>query len=228
MIQHIDAYMSLLAKRRESKPENFRHSLVLLSSEFYTKLNVEWKSIIEADKEAESSFDVLGFECPADWIEYGCGGRPGWGQPWWLYTQLLIPCCVGEPDGHWILCKVDLLDRHISICDPTGAKKKSNYGERFKQVMPLRQLIPSIMNKCGFYSNRGEVPRGSIFSVGRQIIPQQVDNCSCGVFICKYAETAIVKSADWNWGQKDMPKFRKEIAFDIYNNSVSFKSPKDL
>ncbi|KAK0601324.1 hypothetical protein LWI29_023204 [Acer saccharum] len=166
---HIDAYMSLLAKRRESDPDNFRHSLVLLSSEFYTKLNVEWKSIIEADKEAETSFDVLGFDCPPDWIEYGCGGRPGWGQPWWLYTQLLIPCCVGEPDGHWILCKVDLLDRHISICDPTGAKKKSNYGERFKQVMPLRQLIPSIMNKCGFYSNRGEVPRGSIFSVGRQL-----------------------------------------------------------
>ncbi|KAK0580008.1 hypothetical protein LWI29_034962 [Acer saccharum] len=74
---HIDAYMSLLAKRRESEPENFKHILVLLSSEFYTKLNVEWKRIIEADKEAESSFDILGFECPPDWIEYGCGGRPG-------------------------------------------------------------------------------------------------------------------------------------------------------
>ncbi|TXG56764.1 hypothetical protein EZV62_018077 [Acer yangbiense] len=78
---HIDAYMSLLAKRRESESENFRHSLVLLSSEFY----------------------------------------------------LLIPCCVGEPDGHWILCKVDLLDRHISICDPTGAKKKSNYGAKYHE-----------------------------------------------------------------------------------------------
>ncbi|TXG60736.1 hypothetical protein EZV62_012099 [Acer yangbiense] len=173
---HIDVYMSLLVKRRESEPENFRHSLVLLSSEFYTKLNVEWQRIIEADKEAKSSFDVLGFECPPDWIEYGCGGRPGWGQPWWLYTQLLIPCYVGEPDGHWILCKVDLLDRHISICDPTGAKKKSNYGVKYHE---------------------------------------------------EYAETAIVKSADWNWGQKDMPKFRKEIAFDIYNNSVTFKSPID-
>ncbi|KAK0601048.1 hypothetical protein LWI29_020875 [Acer saccharum] len=193
-----------------------------------TKLNVEWKRIIEADKEAESSFDALGFDCPPDWIEYGCGDRSGWGQPWWLYTQLLIPCCVEEPDGYWILCKVDLLDHHISICDPTRAKKKSNHGERYKQVMPLRRLLPSIMNKCGFYSNKGKIPRGSMFSVGRQITPHQVDSCSCGVFICKYAETAIVKSADWNWGQKDMPKFRKEIAFDIYNNSVTFKSPIDL
>ena len=107
--------MSLLAKRRESDPENYRHSLVLLSSEFYvsltiklhnvsslefqlsltnncrlfqTKLNVEWKRIIEADTEAESSFDALTYECPADWIEYACGDRPGWGQPWWLYTQV--------------------------------------------------------------------------------------------------------------------------------------------
>ncbi|KAK0572397.1 hypothetical protein LWI29_031051 [Acer saccharum] len=163
---HIDEYMSLLEKSRESDPENFRHSFVLMSSEFYIKLNVEWKRIIEADKEAESSFDALGFECPPDWIEYGCGDRPGWGQPWWLYTQLLILCYVGEPDGHWILCKVDLLDRHISICDLTRAKKKSNHGEHYKQVMPLRRLLPSIMNKCGFYSNRGEIPRGSMFSVG--------------------------------------------------------------
>ena len=140
--------------------------------------------------------------------------------------QLLIPCCVGEPDGHWILCKVDLLDRHISICDPTGAKKKSSHGQRFNQVMPLRRLLPAIMNRSGFYSNRSEVARGSMFSVGRQIIPQQVDNCSCGIFVCKYAETAIVKLADWNWGQKDMARFRKEIAFDIYNNSVTFKSPR--
>ena len=140
--------------------------------------------------------------------------------------QLLIPCCVGEPDGHWILCKVDLLDRHISICDPTGAKKKSSHGQRFNQVMPLRRLLPAIMNRSGFYSNRSEVARGSMFSVGRQIIPQQVDNCSCGIFVCKYAETAIVKLADWNWGQKDMARFRKEIALDIYINSVTFKSPR--
>ncbi|KAK2638661.1 hypothetical protein Ddye_026456 [Dipteronia dyeriana] len=54
--EHVDAYMSYLAKRQESDLNNYRHNLVLLSSEFY------------------------------DWIDYGCGNRPGWGQPWWLYT----------------------------------------------------------------------------------------------------------------------------------------------
>ncbi|KAK3222171.1 hypothetical protein Dsin_009196 [Dipteronia sinensis] len=154
--------------------------------------------IIEVDNEAESSFDALASECPQDWIEYGYGNRSGLGKPWWLYTQLLIPRCVGEPDGHWILCKVDLLDRHISICDPTGAKKQNNQGERFRQVMPLRRLLPSILNKCGFFTKRSQKPRGSLFTVGRQMIPQQVDKCSCGVFICKYAKMAIVKTADWN------------------------------
>ncbi|KAK4834330.1 hypothetical protein QYF36_020886 [Acer negundo] len=198
---HIDAYMSLLAKRMESDPEEYRHSFVLLSSEFYTKVKVEWNRIIEADNEAGSSFNAVEYECPADWIEYGLGNRPGWGRPWWLYTQLLISCCVGEPDGHWILCKVNLLDHHIGIFDPTAIRKKKNPFERFKQVMPLQRLLPSVMNRCGFFSNGCEKPRGSIFTVGvssNPKIPQQVDDCSCGVFIYKYAETAVVKKADWS------------------------------
>ena len=142
--------------------------------------------------------------------------------------QLLIPCCVGEPDGHWILCKVNLLDRHIGIFDPTGSKKKNMPFERFKQVMALRRLLPSIMNRCGFFLSRSEKPRGSMFTVGvssNPKIPQQVDDCSCGVFICKYVETAVVKKANWSWNPKEMADYRKELAFQIYHNSVAFKSP---
>ncbi|KAI9160554.1 hypothetical protein LWI28_009322 [Acer negundo] len=40
---HIDAYMSLLAKRMESDPEKYRHSFVLLSSEFYVCLIISWE-----------------------------------------------------------------------------------------------------------------------------------------------------------------------------------------
>ncbi|KAK2661752.1 hypothetical protein Ddye_000326 [Dipteronia dyeriana] len=102
-----------------------------------TKLNLAWKKILETDNKAESSFDALVFQCLQDWIEYGFGNRPGWGQPWWLYTQLCVPCCVGEPDGHWILCKVDLLDHHITIFDPTGAKTKSIQVELFRWIMEV-------------------------------------------------------------------------------------------
>ncbi|TXG52690.1 hypothetical protein EZV62_021859 [Acer yangbiense] len=76
---HVNAYMSLLAKRMESDPDEYRHSFVILSSEFYRKVKVEWNRIIEADNEAGSSFDALEYECPADWIEYGRGNTPGWG-----------------------------------------------------------------------------------------------------------------------------------------------------
>ncbi|KAK0588810.1 hypothetical protein LWI29_005803 [Acer saccharum] len=75
-IQHINEYMSLLAKRRESDPDDYRHSLILMSSEFYTKLNVDWKRIIEVDNKAQSSFDALAYEYLSDWIEYGCGKKP--------------------------------------------------------------------------------------------------------------------------------------------------------
>ncbi|KAK2638395.1 hypothetical protein Ddye_026190 [Dipteronia dyeriana] len=196
-----------------------------------TKLNLAWKKILETDNEDESSFDALAFECLQEWIDYGFGNRPGWGQHWWLYTQLYVPCCVGEPDGHWILCKVDLLDHHITIFDPIGAKTKSIQVEHFRQLMLLRRLLSSIMNKYGFFSNRSEKPRGVVFTVlvsSNQMIPQQVDKCSCGVFICKYAETSIFKKGNWKWGQKEMNDFRKEMASQIYNNSVPYKSPIDL
>ncbi|TXG74132.1 hypothetical protein EZV62_002711 [Acer yangbiense] len=78
-VRHIDAYMSLLVKMMESDPDEHRHS--------YTKVKVDWNRIIEADNEVGFSFDALAHECSVDWIEYGCGNRPGWGQPWWLYTQ---------------------------------------------------------------------------------------------------------------------------------------------
>ncbi|KAK4835886.1 hypothetical protein QYF36_015769 [Acer negundo] len=46
------------------------------------KLNAEWKQIIQVDNDDKSSFDALAYECPLDWIEYGRGNKPGWGQPW--------------------------------------------------------------------------------------------------------------------------------------------------
>ncbi|KAI9160125.1 hypothetical protein LWI28_005316 [Acer negundo] len=120
--------------------------------------------------------------------------------------QLLIPCCVGEP----VLCQVNLLDHHIGIFDLIATMKKKNPFERFRQVMPLRRLLPSVMNRCGFFWSKSEKPRGSIFTVGvssNPKIPQQVDDCSCGVFICKYVETAVVKKVDWSWGQKEMADY---------------------
>ncbi|KAI9160353.1 hypothetical protein LWI28_007364 [Acer negundo] len=40
-----------------------------------TKLNVEWKRIIEADNEAKSSFNAFAYECLPNWIEYDCGDK---------------------------------------------------------------------------------------------------------------------------------------------------------
>ncbi|KAK2658172.1 hypothetical protein Ddye_004705 [Dipteronia dyeriana] len=113
MKQHVDAYMSNLAKRQESDLDNYRYSLILLSSEFY------------------------------DWIDYSYGNRPGWRQPWWLYTQ---------------------------------SKDKINSSHAFQATNALRRLLPSIMNKYGFFSNRSEKPRGDVFTISvssNQMIPQQ-------------------------------------------------------
>ncbi|KAK0577975.1 hypothetical protein LWI29_003153 [Acer saccharum] len=212
--QAVDANVSIEQEVSPSGRQKEVDEEGLVSGDLTTKVKVEWNRIIEADNEAGSSFDALEYECPEDWIEYG---------------RVVDSVLCGGTRRHWILCKVNLLDRHIGIFDPTASKKsKKNPFERFRQVMPLRRLLPSIMNRCGFYSSRSEKPRGSMFTVGvssNPKIPQQVDDCSCGVFIAKYAETAIVKKADWNWDQKEMADYRKELAFQIYINSVVFKSP---
>ncbi|KAK3225547.1 hypothetical protein Dsin_005409 [Dipteronia sinensis] len=103
--EHIDAYMSLLCKLCE-----------------------EWKKFQPyEDAPLTGEFDALSYKCPTDWLLYASGDKPGWGTCWSSVRYLLVPCAVGDPDGHWILCVIDLEKRTVCIYDPLHLSEEDSH-----------------------------------------------------------------------------------------------------
>ena len=135
------------------------------------------------------------------------------------FLQLLVPCAV---DGHWILCQVDLLNQKVGIYDPLY--KISKIANRRKQIAPLLNFIPAILQCSGYFQEKGIPPKGNKFAVQHSIppkkLPAQLDDDSCGVFICRYADMLMRIKCFWGWGTKNVPQLRKEMALGIFANSV--------
>ncbi|KAK2642137.1 hypothetical protein Ddye_023900 [Dipteronia dyeriana] len=153
------------------------------------KLSEEWKKFQPSeDAPLSCEFDPLKYKCPTDWILYVAGDKPWWGTAWSTIKHLLVPCVVGDPAGHWILCDIDLEKRCVYIYDPLH--KTTNIEKRVKQITPLLHLIQAILQAYIYFDKRGIAPDGMIFVVEQSIpkkLPTQLDNDICGVFTCRYA-----------------------------------------
>ncbi|KAK3211389.1 hypothetical protein Dsin_016095 [Dipteronia sinensis] len=125
----------------------------------------------------------------------------------WLSNELLVPCAVGDPDGHWILCVIDLEKRTVCIYDPLHRQKK--IPTRRKQITPLLRFFPVILQESGYYQQKGIQPNGSMFAVQQSIpkkLPAQMDNDSCGVFICRYTDMLMRHKSFWGMGNQECPR----------------------
>ncbi|KAK3230067.1 hypothetical protein Dsin_001948 [Dipteronia sinensis] len=154
------------------------------------KLCEEWKKVQSSeDAPLTCAFDALSYKCPTDWLLYASGDKPGWGTCWSSVRYLLVLCAVGDPDEHWILCLIDLDKRNVCINDPLHRQKKIDTCQ--KQITPLLCFIPAILQQSGYFQQKGIPPNGEMFSVHQSIpkkLPEQLDNDSCGVFICRYTD----------------------------------------
>ncbi|KAK3225466.1 hypothetical protein Dsin_005328 [Dipteronia sinensis] len=187
------------------------------------KLCEEWKKFQPyEDAPLTGEFDAPSYKCPTDWLLYASGDKPGWGTCWSSVRYLLVPCAVGDPDGHWILCVVDLEKRTVCIYDSLHCQKK--IPTRRKQITPLLRFIPVILQESGYYQQKGIQPNASMFTVQQSIpkkLPAQMDNDSCGVFICRYTDMLMCHKSFWGWGTKNVPGFREEMALELFANSVA-------
>ncbi|KAK3229741.1 hypothetical protein Dsin_001622 [Dipteronia sinensis] len=190
------------------------------------KLREEWKKFQPSeDAPLTGELDALSYKCPTDWLLYASGDKPGWGTCWSsvrYISILLVPCAVGDPDGHWILCVIDLEKRTVCIYDPLHRQKK--IATRRKQITLLLRFIPVILQEFGYYQQKGIQPNGTMFTVQQSIpkkLPTQLDNDSCGVFICRYTDMLMRHKCFWGWGTKNVPWFREEMALEIFANSVA-------
>jgi sentrin-specific protease 1 len=50
-------------------------------------------------------------------------------------------------------------------------------------------------------------------------IPQQTNSNDCGVFMCLFADY-VSRDAPYEFGQADMPAFRRQIVISILDNNL--------
>ncbi|KAK3205432.1 hypothetical protein Dsin_019478 [Dipteronia sinensis] len=95
---------------------------------------------------------------------------------------------------------------------------------RLKDIRALLYLLLSLLKHAGYYKKMKMDPHANPFivqSMHFELIPQQDDGYSCGVFLMKYVEL-ILAGVKTSWksvfGQKGIKDIRKAIAIDIYTN----------
>ncbi|KAK3185118.1 hypothetical protein Dsin_032404 [Dipteronia sinensis] len=204
-----------------------------------TNLNIKWaiemdtleamrkiEKFEQAEKERRQQtetdypeFVPLNYQPSPDILRYVTRHDLLYPQPWMELDSVLIPCHL---PGHWVLCHVLLKEGKVLLFDSLNERDETSH--RPKDVRALFYLLPSLLKHDGYYEEIKMDPYASPFTVqsmSSELIPQQDDGYSCGVFLMKYAELILagVKTA-WNsaFGQKDIKDIRKAIAIDIYTN----------
>ncbi|KAK3193659.1 hypothetical protein Dsin_024969 [Dipteronia sinensis] len=146
-------------------------------------------------------------------------------QPWWEIDLVLTPC---HRPGHWVLCYVLFKEGKVLLFDSLSERDRTSH--RLKDVRALLYLLPSLLKHAGYYKEMKMDPHASPFivqSMSSELIPQQDDGYSCGVFLMKYAELILARVKNPGksvFGQKDIKDIRKAIAIDIYTNGQPYNS----
>lgn len=121
--------------------------------------------------------------------------------------KLFIPIHM-EEDNHWCLVCVNIEDKTIKYYDSLG-------GSNFKCLkVILRYLILEYVQK-----KEKDFPPGGWSLSNAKKCPQQKNLWDCGVFVCTFAEY-LARDAQFDFSQKNMPEFRKQIKLDIKNKKL--------
>ena len=90
--------------------------------------------------------------------------------------------------------------------------------------MPLRAILPFLMQKVGYFQWAGIEPQMDIFKavlVPSEESAKQIDDNSCGVFCLSFLDSIIRElSISGRTTQAIVDKLRKDYAFEIYLNST--------
>jgi len=114
--------------------------------------------------------------------------------------KLFIPVHI---DDHWCLVYVNFEKKSIGYYD-------SLRGRNFKCLkLILKYLMMEHADKKGEEFH----PSGWLL-MNVKNCPQQLNSWDCGVFVCMFAEY-LSRDAQLNFSQKNMNRFRKQIAFEI-------------
>ncbi|KAK0606542.1 hypothetical protein LWI29_000361 [Acer saccharum] len=225
-IEHVDAYLNLLCKRKNDPMEKkqFKRKVAVVDCAFFNELTLIWSKIQpDFHLPLKKAFYPGKFDVPLDLIEYAKGNKPAWGTAWNSVDDVIVPCFVGG--SHWVFSVVHLGNWDITIYDSNAHLLPNNPKHRQEQVLPLRRLFPLICKKSGYFDDSKRKKQGltcmKAVRLAHYQFPCQADGSSCGAFMLKGIEYVMMgKELSFDFVQKDIPAFRKQAARDIFANSI--------
>ena len=126
--------------------------------------------------------------------------------------------------GHWMTLKIDLKDWTIYIFDSISYKATDQGWKKEQTNMPLKAILPYLMQQTGYFERVGLQPRPDIFKailVPSEQFVKQIDDDSYGVFCLSFLDSIICRlSIFGRITQAIVDKFRKDYVFEIFLNST--------
>ena len=143
---------------------------------------------------------------------------------WAIISTFIQVLLVVVSHEHWMTLKIDLKDWTIYIFDSISYRAEDQGWRKERRIMPLRAILPFLMQKAGYFQRAGIQPRMDIFKavlVPSEESAKQIDDNSCGVFCLSFLDSIIRGLAiSGRTTQAIVDKLRKDYAFEIFLNST--------
>ena len=119
--------------------------------------------------------------------------------------------------------KIDLKEWTIFIFDSISYKATDEGWRKERRIMPLRAILPYLLQRAGYFERVGIEPQMDIFKaflVPSEQSAKQIDDDSCGVFCLSFLDSIIRGLPISRITQSVVDKLRKEYALEIFLNST--------
>ena len=120
--------------------------------------------------------------------------------------------------------KIDLKDWTILIFNSISYRATDQGWRKERIIMPLRAILPFLMQKARYFERASLQPRMDIFKA--VLLPseesvKQIDDNSCGVFCLSFLDSIIRRlPISGRITQVIIDKLRKDYAFEIFLNNT--------
>ena len=117
--------------------------------------------------------------------------------------------------------KIDLKEWTIFIFDSISYRATDEGWRKERRIMPLRAILPYLLQRAGYFERVGIEPRMDIFKaflVPSEQSAKHIDDDSCGVFCLSFLDRIIRGLPISRITQSVADKLRKEYALEIFLN----------
>ncbi|XVF88254.1 hypothetical protein PTKIN_Ptkin19aG0034900 [Pterospermum kingtungense] len=204
-MQHMDAYCCLAAKKYGSTKLDLQGKRghpkkAIVDSNFFELLRAEFsKFTVRADSDSPhyTSQDDVGF--PSGLIQYVRGIRPWWSEEFATVTSV-----------------------RFVYYQRTDNEDNTLWRHRSLDLLPLTNLLPSLLCEASFFIRRKVAPRSDFFTLIRAPVESQYhqnDIHSCGPLSMGIIEHLITGKPIQREEQHDIALMRRRLAVELWVNS---------